>query len=103
MSNVKIVNFIRKWRKHPGAVDMFTNGKCYWFAHILREAFPGGIICYDPIVGHFYYKRNEYYWDINGAHRVPTGQVHAWTDICANDCAWAKRIKRDCILFEEVE
>ena len=102
MFNVKINKFIKKWRMHSEAVDMFTGSKSYWFAHILREAVPGGIICYDPIVGHFYYKRNEYYWDIKGPHRIPTGQVHAWTDIWANDSAWAKRIQRDCILFEEV-
>jgi len=82
---------------------MFTNGKCFWFAKILNEAYPGGEIVYDAWVGHFYYQYEGLLYDIYGSH--PTvgrfADLTSWEDIQFEDSAWAKRIKRDCIFFGE--
>ena len=84
---------------------MFTNGKCFWFAKILEDAFPGGTIYYDAVIGHFYYQYNDLFWDICGKHLILDGDSNLieWDTLQWEDCLWAKRIKRDCVFFEEVE
>ena len=44
----------------------WINGNCYYFALILRDRFPGGIIYYDVINGHFIYQYNGNYYDWTG-------------------------------------
>lgn len=39
--------------QNEGTVTTFTEGCCYWFAHILAERFCGGTIMYNPVDNHF--------------------------------------------------
>ena len=50
-----ILRFIANFSKHPGALDMFQNGKCAWFAVILCHRFDKEEteVMYDPIANHF--------------------------------------------------
>lgn len=47
---------------------LFTNGYCYYFAKILEEAYPGGVICKPWPIGHFIYKYDNKYYDIDGEY-----------------------------------
>ena len=56
-------------KKESGIVQqLFENGFCYYFAKILKDAFPGGELCIPWPIGHFVYKYNDKYWDISGEY-----------------------------------
>ena len=44
----------------------FTNGYCYWFAHILHTRFPNSEIVYYAVGNHFACKIEERIFDITG-------------------------------------
>lgn len=46
--------------------NLFENGYCYYFAKMLEDAFPGGIICICYPYGHIIYLYNEVPYDISG-------------------------------------
>ena len=74
---MEILEFIENFRcglgqfnkKESGIVQqLFENGFCYYFAKILKDAFPGGELCIPWPIGHFVYKYNDKYWDISGEY-----------------------------------
>ena len=74
----------------------WINGNCYYFAVILQERFPGGIIYYDVIDGHFLYFYNENYYDWVGIVK-PTGVLIDWDRFGEYDSLQKKVIIRDCV------
>ena len=68
----KILRFIGKILYHSGAenlqviYDLFIQGYCYYFAKILKDAFPGGKICQAYPYGHIVYVYDGIPYDING-------------------------------------
>lgn len=74
----------------------WTNGNCYWFAKILQERFPGGVIIHEPIEGHFlYYYKNTYY-DWNGVYKGDVSKATDFTEEVGS--SWFHSLVRDCIL-----
>ena len=51
-----VTNFIDHFHKisqTDNITEVFTQGCCYWFAHILCERFPEMKLMYNPILNHF--------------------------------------------------
>lgn len=46
----------------------WMNGNCYYFALILHDRFPGSVIYYDTIDGHFVTKIRDNYYDWRGVN-----------------------------------
>jgi hypothetical protein len=53
---------------NPDAVKLYTEGKCYRLALILRERFPSAEIWYCQVEGHVYTKIGSAWYDIRGKH-----------------------------------
>lgn len=101
----QIIRFINEFSKFgPEVVDCFTNGNCYWFAHILYNRFfrdnYEGDICYDQVENHFCYYSKGHYYDITGEITDPKYHWESFARVARNDPALAKRLERDCILKE---
>jgi hypothetical protein len=90
--------FISKFSRFNGAAVMFTEGMCYWFAHILNAQF-GGEIHYLPIVGHFVAKIEGVIYDITGdvTDKYAQEKSYEWDFLQEYDPKWASNIKRDCV------
>ena len=81
-------------------VEAFTNGCCYWFAHILEARFRdqyGAHIVVDYVANHFATRiANDHVYDITG----DVTEGHTWEPWAAcSDPALRKRITEDCIMF----
>jgi len=89
----KIDEFIH--RRFP--IDCnWLNGNCYWFAHILCEAF-GLKMYYLEIANHFVAKDdNDNYYDWSGKI-IPDENPILWEDMADRDSLLAERIVRDCV------
>lgn len=74
----------------------WTDGNCYYFALILKTRFPGGLIYYDVINGHFLYKYCDKYYDWTGIVN-PVGKLVEWGKFGKYDAAQKKRITRSCL------
>ena len=77
ITKLDILDFIKNFRTKEGEFDkktegnvchLFTDGYCYYFAKILEEAYPGGTICKPWPIGHFIYRYNDKYYDIDGEY-----------------------------------
>jgi len=77
ITKLNILDFIMNFRTKSNEFDagtegnichLFTDGYCYYFAKILEEAYPGGVICKPWPIGHFIYKYNDKYYDIDGEY-----------------------------------
>lgn len=77
ITKLDILDFIENFRTKSGEFDkktegsvrhLFTDGYCYYFAKILEEAYPGGIICKPWPIGHFIYEYHDKYYDIDGEY-----------------------------------
>ena len=100
----RVLGFIEQWRRHSGAVEMFTHGMCYWFAHILIERFDNDAdyrykleLFYNPLENHFRAKINDMYYDIEGCHGPDANGYIWWMDYRDTDCVHAQRIMHDCM------
>ena len=91
-----ILDFIRQFRD-LGAENCFSNGMCYWFAHILRSRFitEHCHIMYSEIDNHFGCEINGIVYDITGIASAYDWAL--WCTTIYNDPKLAERIKRDCI------
>lgn len=87
--NNTILNFINQFHN----LEIFSNGMCYWFAHILSHRFNGRII-YDPIDGHFATLINNNIYDATGNI---TSKPCYWILWNPTDAPEDQRIIRDCI------
>lgn len=78
----------------------WTNGNCYFFAIILKERFPQGIIYYHSVIGHFILKVEDNYYDFTGkcAYNEEDAPYLLSLDELKQDELWYARIRRDCIM-----
>ena len=78
----------------------WTTGRCYFFAIILKDVFPGGEIFYDPIEGHFIYRLSGKFYDWTGCREYTKNDIdnfYNWDILKSWDSLLYKRIERDCI------
>lgn len=75
----------------------WLNGNCYYFSLILKDRFPGGLIYYDVIDGHFIFKYLERYYDWSGEIH-PEGCLVEWDKFEQYDSLQKQVIIRDCIM-----
>lgn len=79
------------------AKNIFSNGYCYWFAHILQNRF-GGEIWYVPAENHFYCQIKNNFYDVNGVHKTLINQAFRWEAFLLFDPKNYKTVYRDCVL-----
>ena len=90
----EVCEFIeRRWKITDAK---WTDGNCYWFAHILCTRFPLLDIYYLPVVGHFVAGYEDVYFDWNGMYKPETTTIYKLSDIEVFDKIWFKRLMRDC-------
>lgn len=109
--NLRLVNGLQTKAKHKDIIEFisgfncfenndvlrntFTRGYCYYFCVILRERFPGGVIVYSPLRGHFLYKIGKRLYDVTGEVK----DIDVYYDFSDYpDRLQKERIIRDCIL-----
>ena len=92
----EILGFIGNFR---GSEDVFLNGCCYWFAHILKARF-GGRILYDPIDGHFVCRIGGKCYDVTGETEPACGEGRLidWETYGTKEPRHHERILHDCVL-----
>ena len=88
-----ILNFIKQFES---AKHMFLNGKCYWFAVILRERFNGKLY-YNPIMNHWACLINNELYDVTGM--IVNTCYEPWPDCVADDTLLYHRLINQCIEF----
>lgn len=98
MNKEVVEDFISHFK---GSEDVFLNGCCYWFAHILFCCFNGeGRIVYSPILNHFAWLCDSYLYDASGgslyADRINENWV-PWEWYYHNFPYESARIVRECI------
>ena len=95
--NNKIKDFISRRFKED---YNWTTGRCYFFAIILKDVFPGGKIFYDPIDGHFLYKYENNFYDWTGQKTYTEKEIdcfYEWDRLKDWEPFLEKRIRHDCI------
>lgn len=92
----EIIDFINGF---SSVRDFFMHGYCYWFAVILVNRFPSGVIYYLPIQNHFVVLVDERWYDASGFATV-TEIPMMWDLYKQFDELEASRIERDCIRKE---
>ena len=97
MNNVKsqVINFITEFKS---ATRLFMEGKCYWFAIILRERFVGELY-YDPVWNHWACLINDVLYDVTGV--VKEGAFSPWPGIFVEDTPHYQRLIDQCIEFNK--
>lgn len=78
----------------------WTTGRCYFFATILKDVFPGGEIFYDPVEGHFLYRLSGKFYDWTGCREYTKNDIdnfYNWATLASWDPLLHKRLERDCI------
>jgi hypothetical protein len=74
----------------------WLDGNCYYFALILSDRFPGGIICYDVIYGHFVYFYEGKYYDWSGEIQ-PEGHLVEWSKFDEYDSLQKYHVIEGCL------
>lgn len=87
-----VLSFINQF---SSAKDLFLNGMCYWFAHILHHRFTASEIWYEPVMNHFVCRIEGVFYDAVGV--VSDGNYQKWEDYKSMDALHAERIIRHCI------
>lgn len=100
-----ILRFIARFK---GSEDVFLNGCCFWFAHILEARFMASCmttIMYEPVEGHFMARIDNRYYDIRGdVSEMYRGKpMYDMHDLAVDDSSMYRHLMRDCRDFEEVE
>ena len=99
-----VLNFIHHFNKrHDETLSdverCFTDGCCWWFAHILCERFNGEMV-YDEIDGHFGCEISGRVYDITG-DVTDTFRKTYWSVFVEREPNLSVRILRRCRDFEE--
>ena len=95
----EILAFIQKFH-NEGTIKTFTEGCCYWFAHILCERFRSydvsTSLAYNQIKGHFAAIINGRFYDITG--EIPSSyEWDTWESFKQKEPMYAQTVIRDCI------
>lgn len=77
MIRSEILEFIH--RRFPENNGNWLNGNCFWFALILKTRFNGGSIWYEPVVGHFLFKYDNYFYDWTGVYTDNVSRAFEFT------------------------
>lgn len=97
----KIEEFINKFRT-PETEKVFTQGGCYWFAHILYTRFSMTLmkpeIWYNEISGHFATMIDGKLYDITGKLKRTDNKWVKWDEYLLKEPSYSEVIIRDCIL-----
>jgi hypothetical protein len=93
-----VLDFIKQFRD-LGSENCFSNGMCFWFAHILSNRFQdedGVEVMYDEVANHFGCRINNIVYDITG---IVTTEYdwRLWRDMDLYDHLLTMRIQRDCV------
>lgn len=108
MMHDKVMKFINGFTdngKRQGVIKCFTEGHCYWFAHILFERFGKyefvePFIMYDDVSGHFGCRICGHVYDITGD--VSDSYTWGlWRTYERLEPKHATTIRKCCILKEE--
>lgn len=94
-----VLDFINHFHKSSPTDEItkiFTEGCCYWFAHILHSRFPNSVIMYDPVINHFVTKIDERLYDITG-DVTEQYNVISWDGY--NDSIHKQRLIECCVNF----
>ena len=78
--------------------DKWLTGNCYYFAAILCKRFPGLVIYYLPIRGHFVAGDGKDYYDWTGKVDVNGDDPVIFSHLRQDDKPLYERLRRDCIL-----
>lgn len=100
MNKNEILDFISNFQ-NEGTIDTFTNGCCYWFAHILYSRFKpfyeATYIYYNPIDNHFATMINCDLYDITGNIEFNVNEWYNWDYYIVFDKLDAKRVIDNCV------
>lgn len=91
--------FIRNFKRgfdEKALIRAFTEGCCYHFAAILKDAYPEGEILYSQRLGHFYFDLGCRAYDITGEIYGLQHSV-SWERLPNTDPALYMRLLRDCV------
>ena len=91
----QVLAFIKHFQ-NEGTIKTFTNGCCYWFAHILMHRFDGTLM-YNPVENHFATKIGAFLFDITGEVKMDENWV-MWYEYAARDWRDAERVYYNCML-----
>ena len=96
MEQNEVLEFIQ--RRFPDDCH-WLDGNCYYFAAILKLRFPGAVIWYDVIYGHFFVNIDGEDYDWTGIiQRKSDGWCVEWEKMKEYDSNVQERIVRDCIM-----
>lgn len=96
----EVLEFINRRFNNPEVIKSFTNGDCYYFAHILKIRFGIGRIVYNEVDNHFGYLSHNKIYDITGIICENFSDDNLWQDwifYMSNEPSNAKRIINDCV------
>lgn len=101
-----------KIEKCKPLVRLFTEGWCYYFANILKDAYPGGTVCLVYRHGHIAYLYHGKFYDITGEitnHRNKYIPIEYFGDLINDfkqtylgDGATSSEIKR-CVIKAKID
>lgn len=97
----EVLRFISRFTdngKRTEVITTFTQGCCYWFAHILYTRFPISWIMYDPTIGHFGCRICDRVYDITG-DVTDRYKWQTWVSLQAMEPKVAEGIRANCIDF----
>lgn len=89
----EVLAFIDEFKS---ATKLFMEGKCYWFAVILKERFSGQLY-YDPIWNHWACLINDKLYDVTGI--IQEGMFSPWPGVFIDDTTYYNRLVNQCINF----
>jgi hypothetical protein len=104
---IDIETFIKKFNKYEKnevLLETFTQGFCYYFALILHDRYPEGIIYYNTD-NHFALKMDDKIYDITGECQEKwkyRGKWYSWNEYQSIESLESKGIIRDCIKINNV-
>ena len=103
INNIVLAFIHRFTKRHDKTLSdverCFTDGCCWWFAHILCERFRGEMV-YDEIDGHFAAEINGRVYDITGDITDTFCKTY-WSVFVEREPNLSQRVLRRCRDFEE--
>ena len=88
-----VLHFIKQFES---AQKLFMEGRCYWFAFILKERFDGTIL-YNEIMNHWACLIDYKLYDATG--QIDSKGFYRWPDCVIEDNLLYQRLIDQCIEF----